>query len=70
MWDKDQIKQFVKMAKNRVGSGWELLGPELQKALIAEEALSVVRSQMRETVSVQAIEQLYNDMLETAKVPH
>jgi hypothetical protein len=66
---KDQIRQFVKQVKDKVGYGWKLLGPDLQRALIAEKAVSVLIGQRRgSSIPQEAVRQLYVDMCRVAGV--
>lgn len=61
-----QIRTFVARVKKEAGPGWDMFGPRIQKALIAEGALSVVRSQAAETVAVESVNSLYDAMLAEA----
>lgn len=63
MWSKGQVKTFVKEVHRRVGDGWHFCVPPVQRALIAEKTLDVVRIQARETISVEDINKLYHAML-------
>ena len=37
-----RIREIISAAKERAGSGWALLGPDLQAALIDAESLKVI----------------------------
>jgi len=50
-WNKRQAKDAIKRAKDRVGKGWSLLGPELQNALVCRELIGVVIGQAEETLA-------------------
>ena len=56
MWDKSQIKRFVQEVRKETGDGWDWLTPRVRKALIAERAFAVIRSQ---PVRVEAMDELY-----------
>ena len=63
MWDKRQVKEFVKQVRKDCGDGWKFLVPDIRKALIAERAFHVARGQAAESVSVDAMDKLYHDMM-------
>jgi hypothetical protein len=65
-WDKRQVKDFVKAAKYKAGTGWDLLGPELKQALIALQFTHVVTGQAIEQQSTKSLRQLWDDMLTEA----
>lgn len=67
-WEKAQAKLFVKRARERAGTGWLLLGADLQEALIAREFASVVTSQAQESIRTEDVEALWNQMLAIAGV--
>jgi hypothetical protein len=62
-WDKKQVRDFVHEVKHEAGSGWAMLGPRFQEALIAERALYVLGGQFAEVVAVDAIHELVRAML-------
>lgn len=65
-FDKAQIKTFVKQVKSEVGAGWPMLGPRIQTALVAERALRIVQSQVSESIKIETVDQLVNDMMAEA----
>ena len=65
-WDKRQVRDFVRDVRKSIGGGWEWLTPAVKRALVAERAFAIVRSQARETVAVDAMDQLLADMLQEA----
>jgi len=66
MFDKSQIRSFVKQAKEEAGAGWSMLGPRIQKALISERALYVIAGQAAASVPVDTICALQQAMLAEA----
>ena len=67
VWDRHQVRMFVREAVDQVGPvGWQFIGPRMREALIEARALRVVTGQMREWVSVRGVEILTNDMLSEA----
>jgi hypothetical protein len=50
-WSKTQGNAAVKAAKARMGTGWQLLSPELRKGLVAIEIVSTMLVQAEETVA-------------------
>jgi len=66
LWDKGQVRDFVKHVMKAVGKpGWLLIGERLQRALIAEEAMRTVCLQ-RQDVPAGAARRLLADMLKEA----
>lgn len=65
-FDKGQVKSFVKQAKQEAGTGWAMLGPRIQRALITERALYVLALQAAETIPTDAVSELNNAMLKEA----
>jgi hypothetical protein len=66
-FDKGQVKSFVKAVKAEAGSGWAMLGPRIQKALITEKALYILGSQVEETsFNSEVVHSLNNAMLTEA----
>lgn len=65
-WDKRQVKAFVAEVWRDVGDGWAYLGKPVRRALIAERAFCVCRSQARESVDVDAMDWLLFAMLDAA----
>jgi hypothetical protein len=65
-FDKGQVKSFVKQAKAEAGDGWSMLGPRIQRALIAERALAVIRGQASETILVDTANDLLVAMMKEA----
>ena len=66
MWDKSQIKMFVREVRKETGDGWDWLTPRVRKALIAERAFAVIRGQASESVKVEAMDELYLAMMAEA----
>lgn len=66
MWDKSQIKSFVREVRKETGDGWDWLTPRVRKALMAERAFAVIRSQASESVKVEAMDALYEAMIREA----
>lgn len=64
----DQVRSFVRDAKSAVGHGWNLFGQQIQRALIAEKALQVLRGQHAGAMTTEAMDELYFAMLEEAKI--
>jgi hypothetical protein len=56
-WDRVQIADHVKRAKKRLGPGWDLLGPEIQRAIVHQDVLSTLCAQSMD-VPVAAIREL------------
>jgi hypothetical protein len=44
--DEAQVQRAISDAKKRAGTGWKLLGPALQRALVAQEALRMLLCQI------------------------
>lgn len=63
-WGYDQIKSFVKEIRKDAGDAWsnDWMTPRMRRAIIAERAFCIVRSQDRVTVSVEAMNQLLLDL--------
>lgn len=67
LWQKWQVKDFVKRAKSRVGSaGWGYLSPQMQEGLIAKEFAMILLGNARHEIPGAAIQALYADMLAEA----
>ena len=66
-WDKRQVKAFAFCARKRVGDAWRFIGPSMREALVAAEVLHVVTSQVAETVRVEDVQKLHNDVREALK---
>lgn len=67
MWtEPEQIARLVEHVKARAGAGWELLGPALQRALIAEAALAAVLNTNRKRFHRDEIVSLLLGMLRSA----
>jgi hypothetical protein len=66
MWDKSQIRMFVREVRKDAGDGWYWLVPKVRKALIAERAFAVIRGQAAESVRVEAMDELYLAMMAEA----
>jgi hypothetical protein len=64
-WDKSQIHDFVNGVKHDFGPGWDIVGPRVQKAFLAEHALRVLMTQ-RSAVPTDAMRQLLSMMIEKA----
>ena len=62
-WDRQQVKLFVKQIRKDCGDGWRFLVPALRKALVAEYAFHVARGQAAESVRVEDMDKLYQDMI-------
>jgi hypothetical protein len=68
-WSKNQVCDFVKAAKYRAGKqGWELLGPGLQRALLALQFTYVVTGQAIDQQATASLSRLWADMLEEARL--
>jgi hypothetical protein len=64
MWDANQVRDFVKQVKQRVGdSGWGFLSTGMREALIAEKALNIAIGSWRGEVACAAIGCLRRDMM-------
>lgn len=63
-WSAAQAKLFHRRVRQRVGGAWEWLVPDVRRALIAEEVLSVVLGQDREVVHVAAVKGLLRAIYE------
>jgi len=50
-WVKMTVKNSVKGAKDRMGSGWSLLSSELRQAMVAQVALGILGNLDTDTVS-------------------
>jgi hypothetical protein len=61
-WTKQQVKTFLLGLRARWGVGWELLGRELQNALVDQLVTEVVTSSAID-VPVSQIRQLRHDLL-------
>lgn len=70
LWGIDQVREFVKQTKQRVGGdmGWEYLSRQMQEALIAEKALSIVTGLERGEIPCAAIGCLRRDMILVAGI--
>jgi len=65
-WHKDQVKAFVKTAKDRAGNGWYLLGHDLQEALVCRELIYVLSGQQLATIKTEDVQTLLADALKAA----
>jgi len=45
-WGWDQAEEFLYRVTEKMGQGWSVVGPELQRALIAQEILRVIKVQI------------------------
>lgn len=67
-WTKGQAKEFAKQAKERAGiNGWDLVGQELQEALLAREFVYVTTNQTRPSIKSDDLCQLWEDMCDAAR---
>ena len=66
--DKQPAKTFAKDVIKLHGNAWrsEFVTDAMREALIAQRALSIVTGQLLETVRVEDVQQLLNDMREAA----
>ena len=65
-WDRAQVRLFVKRAKGEAGPAWSMLGERFQRALVAEMAFRVARSQHAADVSTDDMNALFLGMLQEA----
>jgi len=63
-WDRGQLRVFLQAAIENIGGmgGWGMLVPRLKRAVIADKAFAVVRSQCRETVAITGMDLLLTDL--------
>lgn len=64
LWNIEQVREFVKQVKQRVGGdlGWEYLSRQMREAMIAEKALYIVMGLERGDIPCAAIGCLSRDM--------
>jgi len=62
-WSEAQVRQFARDLRKSVGDGWAWMTPAVQRALVAERVLDIVRGQHRDTIEIMAIDGLLVDML-------
>ncbi len=67
-WTPDQIRSFVADVRREVGGGWAWLTPRVQRALMAERALTVVREDL-EAIRIADIDALLDAMIGEANIP-
>jgi hypothetical protein len=64
LWDKQQVKSFVKQAKDTVGKdGWKFIGLNIQEALIDAQVTHVLIGMIGCTVSSDDVQTLRRDMM-------
>jgi hypothetical protein len=63
VWQIEQVNEFVKETKARVGYGWDYLSDQMREALIAEKVLFIVTGLERDTIHCASIGCLRRDML-------
>lgn len=67
LYRAELVRAYVNRAIDRVGSlGWSYLSHEMKRALLAEEALSVIAGNGRDSIPCAAIHCLRADMLTIA----
>ncbi len=67
LWRAQQVKDFVRQAKDRVGAmGWSYLSQDMREALVAQKALEVVSGMGRGEVPCAAVWCLRMDMFREA----
>ena len=68
VWQLFQIRSFVNNAKDSVGGviGWNYLSYSMQDALISTEVLRIVLANDHDSLPIQSIRCLYQDMREVA----
>lgn len=49
-WQEEKARSAVKNARNRAGTGWNLLGEDIQRALVSDEIVSLALMQAEETL--------------------
>lgn len=58
-WNAQQVKEFAKsIRKSDAGIAWGFLVPEIRHAVVEAKILSIIRGQERETVPMEAIDDL------------
>lgn len=68
VWQLSQVRNFVSRTKDSVGGvlGWDYLSYSMQDALISTEVLRIVLANGHESLPVESIRCLYQDMREVA----
>jgi hypothetical protein len=66
-WNRQQVKIFVQQVRDEARDGWQWITPRLRAALIAEKAFTISRHQAAVSVSVEAMNELLNAMLDEAR---
>lgn len=68
IWNLSQVRNFVKSAQESVGGvlGWHYLSDRMQSAVIANEVISIVFVNDHQSLPVESIRCLFDDMREVA----
>ena len=68
IWNLQQIRNFVKSAQESVGGvlGWHYLSDQMQSAVIANAVVSIVLVNHHDSLPVESIRCLFDDMREVA----
>lgn len=58
-WNKQQIKEFAKQIRSSAaGKAWSFLVPEVQIAIVDSKILAILRSQDRDSIPMEALDDL------------
>jgi len=68
LWNKSQVQCYVNQLLGAVGIAWAWMTPRVRRALVAEEALAIVRHLDRGEMRVASIDCLYKDMIAMAPI--
>jgi len=52
LWNKGQVKLFVREMRKHLGVAWDFMVPEVREAFVAQEAFKVVRANHKVAVDV------------------
>lgn len=63
-WGVSQIKYLAKAFRKDIGRGWDYMVPDVRRAMVDSFVLSIIRSQDRDAVTVESMDELYDLMHE------
>jgi len=58
-WNPSQVKGFARNLRKEIGEGWDYMVPAVRRAMVDSFILGIIRSQHRESVTIEAMDELH-----------